>query len=326
MRKLFAVFIVALFFYSASSAQDKILVAEGTVPNLYITHTVAPKENYYSVGRMYNVSPKDLAPYNELVFEKGFSLGQTIKIPLGPNNFSQGEAPKENEILVPIYHIVQAKEGLYRVSVRYNKVPMDALKKWNKLSGDAVSNGTKLIIGYLRVVKDQSPLASQATKVNTTDIAIKKPDDKKQTAKIQEKEKVTEPPKEEKPVVKEKPVETVPVKQNGTINFNGGKFKSLYSDQSKNSTSQNEFGVAAIFKTTSGWQDGKYYCFHNTAEPGTIIKITNTANGKSVYAKVLDAIPDIKQNSGLLLRISNSAAEELGVTDTKFDCSISYAK
>ena len=331
MRKLFAVFIVALFFYSASSAQDKILVAEGTVPNLYITHTVAPKENYYSVGRMYNVSPKDLAPYNDLVFEKGFSLGQTIKIPLGPNNFSQGEAPKENEVLVPIYHIMQAREGLYRVSVKYNKVPMDALKKWNKLSGDAVSNGTKLIVGYLRVVKDQSPLASQATKLNT-DIVVKKPEEKKteekkQTVKNTEKEKVTEPlPKEEKPVVKEKPVENVPVKQNGTINFNGGKFKSLYSDQSKNSTSQNEFGVAAIFKTTSGWQDGKYYCFHNTAEPGTIIKVTNTANGKSVYAKVLDAIPDIKQNSGLLLRISNSAAEELGVTDTKFDCSISYAK
>ena len=88
---------------------------------------------------------------------------------------------------------------------------------------------------------------------------------------------------------------------------------------------ENEFGAAATFKTTSGWQDGKYYCFHNTAEPGTIIKVTNNANGKAVYAKVLDAIPDIKQNAGLLIRISNSAAEELGATD-KFDCSISYAK
>lgn len=331
MRKFFATIIVALFFYSTTSAQDKLLVAEGTTPNLYITHTITPKENYYSVGRMYNVSPKDLAPYNKLEFEKGFAVGQIIKIPLVPNNFSQGEAPKENEVLVPLYHIVQAKEGLYRISVTYNKVSMDALKKWNKLSGDAVSNGTKLIIGYLRVLKDQSPLASQATKVNTGDIAVKKPEEKKpeekkQIVKNQEKEKVTEPIKEEKIVIKEKQANDIPVKQNGTINFNGGKFKSLYSDQSKNSTSQNEFGVAAIFKTTSGWQDGKYYCFHNNAEPGTIIKVTNTSNGKSVYAKVLDAIPDIKQNSGLILRISNSAAEELGVTDTKFDCSVSYAK
>ena len=327
MRKLFAVFIIVLFFCSTSSAQDKLLVAEGISPNLYIIHTVAPKENYYSVGRMYNVSPKDLAPYNDLTFEKGFSLGQIIKIPLGLNNFSQGEAPKENEVLVPVYHVVQAKEGLYRISVKYNKVPLDVLKKWNKLPGDAVSNGTKLIVGYLKVLKDQSPLASQATKINPSDIVVKKPEDKKETAKKLEKQKVTEPlPKEEKPIVKEKETNDVPVKSNSTINFNGGKFKNLYSDQSKNSTSQNEFGVAAIFKTTSGWQDGKYYCFHNTAQPGTIIKVTNNANGKIIYAKVLDAIPDIKQNSGLLLRISNSAAEELGVTDTKFDCSISYAK
>ncbi len=324
MRKLFPIFIIFLFIYCTSSAQDKLLVAEGSSPNLYIAHTVAPKENYYSVGRMYNVSPKELAPYNDLTFEKGFSLGQTIKIPLGPNNFSQGDAPKENEVLVPVYHIMQPKEGLYRVSTNYNKVPLDALKKWNRLSGDAVGAGTKLIVGFLKVLKDQSPLASQAMKINSSDLAVKSAGDKKQTAKDEYKEKTASQHKETKPIANENPGD-ISVRTGNVINFNGGKFKSLYNDQIKKKSLENEFGTAAIFKTTSGWQDGKYYCFHNTAEPGTIIKITNNANGRSVYAKVLDAIPDIKQNTGLLLRISNSAAEELGVSDNKFDCSISYA-
>ena len=321
MKRL-TILIISLFIYSNLAAQDKLLVAEGTTPNLYINHIVEPKENYYSVGRMYNVSPKDLAPYNNLTFETGLSLGQTLKIPLGPNNFSQGEAPNENEVLVPVYHITKPKEGLYRVSITYNKVPLDVLKKWNKLSGDAVGAGTKLIVGYLKVLKDQSPLASQAMKVNPADFAIKKPEDKKPQAKTQE-EKIQEPEKIKKP---SDHVDENTTRTSGTINFNGGKFKSLYGDQIKGRSLENEFGVAAIFKTTSGWQDGKYYCFHNTAEPGTIIKITNNANGKVVYAKVLDAIPDIKQNTGLLLRISNSAADELGVTDNKFDCSVSYAK
>jgi LysM repeat protein len=324
MRR-FTIFIISLFIYTNLAAQDKLLVAEGTSPNLYITHTVAPKENYYSVGRMYNVSPKELAPYNDLTFEKGFSLGQVIKIPLGPNNFSQGDAPNENEVLVPVYHITKPKEGLYRVSVTYNKVPLDALKKWNKLSGETVGAGTKLIIGFLKVLKDQSPLASQALHVNPSDLTVKKADDKKSTVKKEE--KVIEPqPKEIKVPVNEKPVDINSTRTSGTINFNGGKFKSIYNDQIKNRTLENEFGPAAIFKTTSGWQDGKYYCFHNTAEPGTILKITNNTNGKVVYAKVLDAIPDIKQNTGLLIRISNSAADELGVSENKFDCSISYAK
>jgi rare lipoprotein A (peptidoglycan hydrolase) len=60
--------------------------------------------------------------------------------------------------------------------------------------------------------------------------------------------------------------------------------------------------------------------------PGTIIKITNTATDKIIYAKVLDGMPDIKQNTTLLIRISNAAAQELGVTDEKFDCTINYLK
>jgi LysM repeat protein len=325
MRNLFALFVISLSFYNTSSAQDKLILAEGKSPNLYITHTIAPKDNYYSVGRIYNASPKELAPYNELVFEKGLTLGQTIKIPLAANNFSQGEAAAENEVLIPVYHVVLEKESLARVSANYNKVPIAAIRNWNKLSKDAVRPGTNLIVGFLKVLKDQSPLASRAMNIDLSEVAIKPPAVKKQKVKIKENVKVAEP-KETEPEVKEKSGDdATTVKTSGTINFNGGTFKNLYSDQTKSGTVENENGVAATFKTTSGWQDGKYYCFHNTAIPGSIMKITNTGNGKTVYAKVLDAIPDMKQNSGLLIRLSNSAAAELGATD-KFDCTISYPK
>jgi len=329
MRKLLV--IILGFISYTSPAQEKFLIAECITPDIYLVHTVAPKENYYSIGRMYNTSPKELAPYNSLAFEKGLSLGQTIKIPLNASNFSQGDAPKSDEVLVPVYHLVQAKEGLFRISQNYNKVARDLLKKWNNLSADAVSNGTKLIIGYLKVQKEQSALASMAIS-NVSDVVIKAPEKEEKKTKVKEVEK-KDPEKE---VVKIKEKTEVPnnhdkiqsVQDNtntSEVNFNGGKFKKLYTDQTNNKSLVMENGMAATFKTTSGFQDGKYYCFHNSAEPGTIIKVTNNANGKSIYAKVLDAIPDIKQNSGLLLRISNAAAEELGVTD-KFDCTISYAK
>ena len=336
MRKLFAI-LPFLFLYINLWAQDKPLVAEGVSPNLYIVHTLAAKENYYSLGRMYNTSPKELAPYNNLSFDKGLSLGQTIKIPLNAANFSQGEAPKADEVLVPVYHIMQAKEGLFRVSVAYNKVPVDALKKWNKLTGDNVNTGTKLIIGFLKVVKDQSPLAQHAVNIPTEELVTRPAEDKK------EDKKNNRPPKtdlkQDNQAVQDKKNTELVTNQNTTrdivsdnatnktpVDFAGGKFKKLYNDQTNNRSLVTETGVAAVFKTTSGWQDGKYYCFHNTAEPGTIIKITNNTNGKSIYAKVLDAIPDIKQNTGLLLRVSNAAAEELGAGENKFDCSISYAK
>ncbi len=333
MRKLLIAILILLSLYTNLQAQENNLVIQGSSPDLYISHIVTAKENYYSIGRLYNVSPKELAPYNNFQIDKGLSLGQTLKIPLTPNNFTQTGEVSNDETLIPVYHTIQAKEGLYRVSTSYNKLSPDLIKKWNHLKGDGVSNGTKLIVGYLKVLKDQSAFAQKGVNIpvavkpkeippkGVSDIKIITVPVDKNTVTEKEIKQETKPT----PIVKEIPKDN-PVLNTKTSNFSGGFFKKMYGDQATNKSSVTETGSAGIFKTTSGWKDGKYYCFHNTAPLGTIIKITNNATGKSIYAKVLDAIPDIKQNGGLLLRLSNAAAEELGATENKFDCSITYSK
>jgi LysM repeat protein len=339
-------------------AQNKPLVISGTSPDLYLTHTVAPKENYYSIGRLYNISPKEMAPYNHLQLEKGLSLNQVIKVPLTATNFSQVNEGAEDESMVPVYHVVKEKEGLYRISVNYNKLPLEVLKQWNNIKGDAVANGTKLIVGYLKVKRELSALAGGAVTVpappvvkettpKTTPVKeIPKPEISNETLPVVKnpnikpaKERVPVVTKEDKPVVektptvkKEMPVvvkEVVkPVRESTTPSSNksnGGFFKAMYNDQANAGSPANETGTAAVFKSTSGWEDGKYYCLHNTAAPGTVVKITNASTGKTIYAKVLDAMPDIKQNADVLLRLSNAAANELGAGD-KFECSISFSK
>ncbi len=339
MKRLLLLFFLAPLF---STAQNATLQAEGAAPNLYLNHTVAAKENYYSVGRMYNISPKEIAPFNNLQLDKGINLGQTIKVPLTENNFSQKSDAASDEALVPVYHTVKDKEGLYRIATNYNKLPLETLKQWNGIKGDAVSSGTKLIVGYLKVKKELSALAGGAKSVPA--VAVKEAPPAKEVPKpvvkeIPEVVKAPEPkPVKEKvpPVVKqEEPVEApvkkepapVAVKEPAPVrtgkSFNGGYFKNDFSKQGN--ADDTETGTAAIFKSTSGWEDGKYYCLHNTAAAGSIVKVTNTATGKTVYAKVLDVIPDIKQNNGLLVRLSNAAASELGAND-KFDCTVSFSK
>ncbi|MBL0357420.1 MAG: LysM peptidoglycan-binding domain-containing protein [Chitinophagaceae bacterium] len=339
------------------SAQNKPLIIEGTAPNLYLTHTVASKENYYSVGRMYNISPKEIAPFNKMELEKGLSLGQVIKVPLSAVNFSQDAAVAADEVLVPVYHIVKEKEGLYRIATNYNKLPVETLKQWNNIKDESVNNGTKLIVGYLKVKKELSSLSGMAKPVApATAGTVPAKDNAPKTIPVKETPKpevsnetlpVVKKPevkpvvvkKEDKPVAEPTPVKRDPpavVKQEEKTemgddvpkakNFKGGFFKSMYNDQSRGADIANETGTAAIFKSTSGWEDGKYYCLHNAAAPGTIIKITNPATGRSVYAKVLDAMPDIKQNTGVLIRISNAASAELGLDENKFDCTLSYSK
>jgi len=52
MRKIAITVLGLLYFINFSFGQSKELIAEGAAPGLYLSHTIQPKENYYSIGRM----------------------------------------------------------------------------------------------------------------------------------------------------------------------------------------------------------------------------------------------------------------------------------
>lgn len=337
MRRISATLVTLICSLNITWAQSDELVVQGASPDLYILHNTAARENYYSVGRLYNVAPREIAAYNNLVFENGLRLGQPVKIPLTQSNFMQSPASASADLAIPVYHIMEPKEGLYRVSVNYNKVPLEQLKKWNHLSSDAVGAGTKLIIGYLKVQNESELAKSTRSDQKKTDMPVNDQPSLTKNAgipgataaevKTKDAVKTTDIAKNTPPPTSTAiPGARSAAATNTPVNFNGGAFKKLYDDQQGNKTPVTETGISGVFKSTSGWRDGKYYCFHNSAPPGTIVKISNTLNGKSIYAKVLDLIPDISQNAGLILHLSNAGAEELGITNARFDCSISYSK
>ncbi len=317
-------------------AQQSQLQIKGSGNNLYLDHTVAPQESFYSIGRLYNAAPKDLASYNKISLEGGLSVGQSLKVPLDKSNFTQSEIKSVLDFLIPVYHEVESGETLYRLGVNFNKVPLESLKKWNSLTSDAVNVGSSMVVGFLKVDKNQSPLASsqpparevakaapvieQRERVAEVTIPVKKDE---RAEKQEEKEIVAI----EKPVVTPAPRATVtPAASNRNTQQNAGFFQDMYSLQIAEKSPENINGTGGVFKSTSGWQDAKFYCFNNDAAPGSILKVTNNSTGKFIYAKVLDAIPDIKQNSGLVIIVSNSAADGLGAVEGKFECVVEYVK
>ncbi|MGG9960525.1 DPBB and LysM peptidoglycan-binding domain-containing protein [Ferruginibacter sp. SUN106] len=347
MKKLFCLLLLVPFFAIAQKV---------------ITHTVGPKESLSSIGRLYNINGRELANYNKIDYDKGLTIGQVLKIPVKPGAATTAPPPvviketppvkakdvpvtkpvgvaKENGIGKPIYHTVTKKETLYHISTLYNKVPIADIKKWNNLTSDAVSEGAQLIVGYTKetgaAVSPKETVKTAPSKTNDDEAkkAAQQAADKMKEAAdaAAAKAKQQDAKKEETKTEDVKPVKTIEQVKTPEIavkaaDFKGGIFKSVFDDQAKGKQLINENGTGGIFKSTSGWEDGKYYCLHNNAAPGTILKITNTANGKVVYAKVLDLITDIKQNNGLILRLSNAAADALGVADNKLDCTINYSK
>ncbi len=316
-------------------------------------HTVKTKETLYSLARLYSIHPRELAAYNDIPVTTNLTVGQIIKIPASttlaplsglpavkaePVIKNEPEIKKEpvnkketvekvivpvkKEALTPVYHKVAPKENLYLISKLYKNISIDDIKKWNKLSSDALNVGTNLIVGYSNEPSiKKAEVVNEKKKEESNEIvkessktveSVKIKDEKIVKAEPVKKEEAGQPVKNETDKVSDKP-------------YNAGLFKTLYEKQVKNkSTLAEEKGQAGLFKSTSGWDDGKYYCLSNSAASGTYIKITNPENQRAVYAKVLDLIPDLSQNKGLILRISNAAASELGNTTDNFVVSINF--
>ena len=343
-------------------AQKEQLFIKHSNKGPYVEHKVTPKENFYSIGREFNVHPKHLATFNSLDMSKGLHIGQLIKIPLSDTNYN-----RKSDEGTPVYYITPDEETIYNVSAG-NNVLMEKLRKWNKISSDKLPRGSKLVVGYVNAreqslaVNDNPQKTETATKAanedNKKEIAkndeTPKQETKKEEQKIEAKEepkndseiiqekkeepkmdseivqqKKDEPKKDSEMVQQKKEVKDEPVvsKKEDVIQVKqdvkpqsseGGYFKAYFEKQTNQDPVSNEQTVTSgIFKTSSGWADGKYYLLMNGAEPGTIMQITNPSNNKIIYAKLLGEMTDLKQNDGLNIRISNAAAAALNISDTK---------
>lgn len=305
--------LLLLFIGALSAFAQSDLQVKSNEKGRYIEHTVAPKETFYSIGRLYSISPKEIAPFNGISMDNGLSIGQTIMIPLTSANFSQ-----TTQKGTPVYYGVGEGEGLYRVSTKNGKVLMADLRKWNNLSGDAINPGQKLIVGY--IAADASALAAAPPK-------REEPAPKKEDVVAEAAKPVETPPVAQKKPEPDKPgvVATTP-KKTAVSDNKGGYFRTAFDQQSRSLSAQKEqTATAGIFKTASGWQDAKYYALMDGVEPGTIVRVVNPSNSKAVYAKVLGAMSGISQNKGLDVRISNAAANVLDVSDTeKFVVKVDY--
>jgi len=335
--------IIAVFCFGQAD-----LILKSSDKGLYLEHKVTAKENFYSIGRLYNAPPKGIAAFNDLDMNKGLNLGQIIKIPLVAPGFSQSV----NEG-IPIYYKVGEKDGLMKVSAINNKVPLENLRRWNNLKNDNINFGDKLIVGYIvsgqlpAVVKQEPVKVDQkkepvvAEKKESSVLDIQPGPIKKEVVPEKKEESVLDIPPApiKKVVVPEKNSEqtdnrmaspkastnTIVIDQQNT-NLTAGYFKPYFDQQIKASPiSRNQTLTSGIFKTESGWQDAKYYMLIDGVQPGTIIKVINPSNNKMVYAKVLGEMQGIKQNQGYNIRLSNAAASALEINETdKFIVKVSY--
>lgn len=296
------------------SQTDETLVKAGS-KGLYIEHKIAAKENFYSLGRTYNVHPKHLAAFNSLDMSKGLSLGQSINIPLSDSNFNRVSSGS-----IPLYYKSALKQTVGAISA-ISKTPAENIRQWNNLVNDIAPN-TAVIIGYL-VNSSESPVRVSSTNTAMVTEETKEAEKKEISAEQKPKQEETQNNNNtvKKDTVKEEPKNINPVPVTGD-----GYFKNHFAQQIQiTPLSKEETVTSGIFKTTSGISEGKFYALLDGVEPGTIIRVINPSNNRVIYAKVLGQMSGVRQNEGLNLRISNAAASMLSINETdKFIVKVNY--
>ncbi len=327
--------IAALFFGSTVIAQTP------------VAHTIKQGETLSAIAKQYNTTVGDIMRLNGMNSTSKLQIGAAIKIPAKGSVVVKPEVPvsvpvkevakpkpvvpKEETVttLTDVTYNVAKGESLYSIAKK-NHTTEAQLKTWNGFKDDKIKIGQTIIVGKEPITKSTIPVTEkpqvsagvidQPAVTKTAKTAASASDElptlSAPSAKVTKKPE----PAKNKPVAEVKDEPAV-IPSAAKYADTEGYFANFFNRKENKSTNPTS-GDAAVFKTTSGWSDKKYYVLINDIAQGTIVRVT--ANNKSICAKVLGPLPDIKEDNGLLLRLSNAAAATLGIDDVKFMVTVNY--
>lgn len=280
-----------------------------------ILHKLDPKDNFYSIARRYNVSPKAIMKFNP---NAKMSIGNIIKVPtdrpfaettpavVKTNPVHQNkpvQQPAETRPQqqlpvqqpqsqpantttdngVPTQYKVSTGETLYAISKRFNTTVEDIVNL-NGLKSNNISPGQVLLV-----------------KSNTTAPAQTQPTTQNQPVQTQQAQ----------PMVATRD-STSP---DSTHHVNNANRFGIYEKDEK--------GVAT-WMDDDGLDPNKMLVLHRTAPIGTVIKITNVMTNRTTFAKVVGRFTDTEQTKDVIIVMTKNVATALGALDKRFQVNLSY--
>lgn len=209
---------------------------------------------------------------------------------------------------VPLFHRVRRGEALYSIGRCYGQIPVWEIKQRNHLRGETIQPGRQLLLGYIAI-----PNPGKDDAVNMAENTVAS-----QTGEIADlpKDTVTGHGRQQT---------EIPGTQSGKLTYIGLGVYEVEFQQSLDAGVR-KTGKAAAFKSESGWKDGRFYVLCSKIKQGVVVRVFHPRSGKTLYARVVGPLPEIKQNNGLDYRLSNAAAAIFGEWNENevFDLEMDY--
>ena len=229
-------------------------------------------------------------------------------------------------------HTVKKGETLSSISRAYGVKVKDLLKANPSLGAKAnIRPGQKLNIPGGKVQAStahstdsiyQASTRKPSAKVavpSTPDTPYKDEDNKARATTSVEQATAMATINSDQPVINSKPVSTTEGVSFSlrTNTSNSAEYPALFNQYSAHGYKVSRTRGAANFleDNTSG---NPYLALYNGAETGSIIRVTNMMNKRTVYVKVVGRVPAPDAGKEIILKLSNKVATELGALDNKF--------
>jgi len=270
----------------------------------YLIHRVKSGETLFILSKRYSVPPAVLADVNRVSYQDGLPEGSKFRIPIDDYNFIRIESVVKSK---PVFYRAGDEDDLRSIS-RMMGVSQSAIQRWNHRNTPDIATGDILQVGWVAYDAAQKPFAKPDT---TRSQAIAAHPGTTFPARPMMHDTVKPAPK---PALAEKDTTTEMVSA----------FEALYEKQVQGVSTNEESGAAVFYPLRTQAAPGVYYAFHNTAGKGTILSITNPANGKTVYAKVIGTIPNLKEYHNSIVGLSGNAVSALGARERRMFCKIKY--
>jgi len=322
--------------------------------SLLIIHEVESGETVYSLAQRYHVTA------DELIRQNGFKgnaldIGQVLEI------YYEKEAWQDSLILSGPQeerHEVALGETLYAIAKKYN-LSLDTLRKMNLLTADELSVGQYLLIKKAPVVNDVKEPSIPALKEE-----VKIVDTSSDSRSIIKTDAEVEPKSYIYYVQNGENIEDIAVKFNTSKdqikfynNFKSYRVKTgqkiifpgaIVNDSTMiriskvpNYTSSkygskllvNEVGgvkkyteEGLVMKIDSELNTPKYLALHRTLNIGAIFEVINLMNNKNAYVRVVGRLPNTGLNQNVMLRLTKSVFQNLGILDQQVRMKMVYYK
>lgn len=322
--------------------------------SLFIIHEVESGETVYSLAKRYRITVENLIRQNGLK-NNTLDIGQILEM-----NYKR-EIWKNSQIFsepFDLYHEVVLGETLYSIAKKYN-LSWESLKKMNLLTVNELSVGQHLIISdtfttqdekvslisilseekkmdespfdsvsminidpevksefYVYYVQNGENLDEIATKFNTTTDQIKLYNNLK-NYRVKTGQKIIFPD----------------ATLNDSTMIRISKVPNYVSTAYGSKQLVEEVGgvkkyieEGLVLKLDSELNTPKYLALHRILSIGTIFEVVNLMNNKNAYVRVVGRLPNTGLNQNVMLRLTNSVFQGLGIVDQQVRMKMVYYK